>query len=58
MRLYKESNRQSAIKLALQLAARGDTIGIFGKGHEKSMNYQGIETAWSDREAVEKALKS
>lgn len=55
--LFKEADRQKAIKLAVSLARRGDVIGIFGKGHEKSINYQGVETPWSDFKAVEKALR-
>lgn len=54
--LYKEPNRLKAIKLAIKLSQRGDTIGIFGKGHEKSMNYLGLEKPWSDQEAVKKVL--
>ncbi len=54
--LFKEPDRSKAIILALNLAKRGDTIGIFGKGHETSMSYFGIERPWSDKEAVIKAL--
>lgn len=54
--LFKEANRQKAIRLAISLAKKGDTVGIFGKGHEKSMNYKGMEKPWSDMEAVKKAL--
>lgn len=54
--LFKKPNRQEAIKLALLLAKKGDIIGIFGKGHEKSVSYMGEELPWSDREAVKKAL--
>jgi len=40
-----------------KLAKKGDTVGIFGKGHEKSMNLDGKnEIPWSDKEAVEKVL--
>lgn len=50
-------DRQQAIKLAIKLARRGDTIAIFGKGHESSINLDGKqEIPWSDRKAVEKAL--
>lgn len=55
--LYVESNRQKAINLALQIAGVKDTVGIFGKGHEKSMNYRGRELPWSDKSAVLKALR-
>ena len=51
-------DRQEAINFAInKLAKKRDTVGIFGKGHESSMNLDGKhEIPWSDREAVEKAL--
>lgn len=51
-------DRQKAIDFAInKLARRGDTIGIFGKGHETSMNLDGRkELPWSDIEVVYKAL--
>lgn len=55
--LFREPDRLEAIKLAVKLAKRGDTIGIFGKGHEKTMNYKGVEKSWSEKQAVVKALK-
>lgn len=55
--LFKEPNRMQAIQMAVQMAKKGDIVGIFGKGHEKSMNYQGKELPWSDQEAVKNALK-
>lgn len=55
--VYIENDRQEAIGLAIKLAKKGDTVGIFGKGHEKSMNINGIsEIPWSDEKAVRKAL--
>ncbi len=54
--LFKESDRQSAINLAVSMAKPGDTIGIFGKGHEQTMNIKGYEVPWSDQTAVQKAL--
>ena len=55
---YIIEDRSKAIRFAInQLAQKGDTIGIFGKGHEKSMNLDGkAEIPWSDREVVEKVL--
>lgn len=55
---YVIDDRQKAINFAInKLAKRGDTIGIFGKGHEKGMNLDGKrEIKWSDFEAVKKAL--
>lgn len=56
--VFIEGERQKAIDLAInELAQKGDTVGIFGKGHEKSMNYDGkTEIAWSDHQAVAKSL--
>ena len=51
-------DRGEAIRMALEYAKRGDTIGIFGKGHERSMCYGKIETPWSDQEAVRALLTS
>ncbi len=55
--LCMEPDRQKAISLAINLAKKGDVVGIFGKGHEKSMNYKGIEKDWSDQRAVLNALR-
>ena len=55
---FVEENREKAIYFAInKLSKKGDTIGIFGKGHEKSMNIDGKkELPWSDFEEVQKAL--
>ena len=56
--IFVENDRQKAINLAISLAKKGAIIGIFGKGHEQSMNLDGKhEVHWSDYEAVENALK-
>ncbi|MDO8638897.1 MAG: UDP-N-acetylmuramoyl-L-alanyl-D-glutamate--2,6-diaminopimelate ligase [Candidatus Daviesbacteria bacterium] len=57
-KLFKEPDRKKAIELAINMAKKGDVIGIFGKGHEKSMNYFGVEKPWSDTETVRKILKN
>lgn len=53
-------NRKEAIEFAInQLAKKSDIVGIFGKGHEKSMNLDGKkEIPWSDFEAVSSILRS
>lgn len=51
-------DRQQAINHAISLAKPGDVIGLFGKGHEKSMCFGKIEQPWSEHEAFKKALKS
>jgi UDP-N-acetylmuramoyl-L-alanyl-D-glutamate--2,6-diaminopimelate ligase len=51
-------DRGEAITFAInKLAKKGDTVVICGKGHEKSMCYDGVEYPWSDHEAVKFALK-
>lgn len=58
-KLVSIADRQQAIQFALQqLAKKGDTIGIFGKGHETSMCYGTVEYPWSDFTAVETVLKT
>lgn len=50
-------DRQEAINFAVKMAKTGDVIGLFGKGHEKSMCFGKTEMPWSEYEAVKKALK-
>lgn len=56
--LFITDDRQKAISLVINdLARKGDVVGIFGKGHEASMNLDGRkEIPWSDFAAVKKAL--
>lgn len=49
-------DRAEAIKKAISLAKKNDTVIITGKGHEQSMNLGKGEIAWSDIEAVKTAL--
>lgn len=57
--IFIEEDRQQAISLAINtLAKKGDSVGIFGKGHETSINLDGKhEQPWSDHQAVVRALK-
>jgi UDP-N-acetylmuramoyl-L-alanyl-D-glutamate--2,6-diaminopimelate ligase len=56
-KVYSIPDRGRAIEFAInQLAAKGDTVGIFGKGHELSMCYGTTEHPWSDQVAVEKLV--
>ena len=51
------ADRRQAIFYAItQLAGNGDIVGIFGKGHEKSMCYGTIEYPWSDVVVASEAL--
>ena len=57
-KLIPISERGEAISRAInKIAQNGDTVVICGKGHEKSMAYDGVEYPWSDFEAVKIALK-
>ena len=50
-------DRKAAITFAInKLAKKGDTVAIFGKGHEQSMCYGTTETAWSDVSVVKELL--
>ncbi|MCX7928105.1 MAG: UDP-N-acetylmuramoyl-L-alanyl-D-glutamate--2,6-diaminopimelate ligase [Patescibacteria group bacterium] len=57
-KLYlKIPERGEAIYFAInKIAQEKDTVIICGKGHEKSMSYNGVEYPWSDKEAVKMAL--
>ncbi len=56
--LFVEADRGKAINFAVnELARKGDTVGIFGKGHEGSMNLDGKkEIPWSDVDVVKQIL--
>lgn len=55
--IHEVVDRKKAIYFAIQtLAKRGDIVGIFGKGHEKSMNLDGkVEISWSDQKTARAA---
>ncbi len=53
------NDREAAIKFALtKLEKQNDTVLITGKGHERSMNIDGVEQPWSDQETVHKVINS
>jgi UDP-N-acetylmuramoyl-L-alanyl-D-glutamate--2,6-diaminopimelate ligase len=53
----KIPERGQAISIAVnKIAEKGDTVVICGKGHERSMAYNGEEYPWSDHDAVKEAL--
>jgi UDP-N-acetylmuramoyl-L-alanyl-D-glutamate--2,6-diaminopimelate ligase len=52
-----ENDRYKAIKLAVELARKGDIILLAGKGHEKSILIGKVEKPWSDFDIVSKILK-
>lgn len=48
-----ETDRSKAILQAISMAKKGDWVLILGKGHEESMNIDGVETPWSDVKEAE-----
>lgn len=53
------ADRREAIEMAINnLASPGDYIGIFGKGHEKTMCYGTTEYPWSDQKVIEEILSN
>lgn len=56
--VYSLPDRKKAIEFALNKAEKGDTIAFLGKGHEKSMNLDGVhELPWSDQKVIMNILK-
>ncbi len=54
---YQIAQRREAINFAISKARDGDIVGLFGKGHEKSMAYNGKELTWSEVEVAKQAIK-
>ncbi len=54
---FKIPDRAQAIDFAINtISKKGDVLLFCGKGHEQSMNYNGVERPWSEHDAVQKAL--
>lgn len=53
---YKEVDRAAAIRYAITMANKGDTIVIAGKGHEKTQEIDGEVFAFSDIEVAKGIL--
>ncbi|MDP2860442.1 MAG: UDP-N-acetylmuramoyl-L-alanyl-D-glutamate--2,6-diaminopimelate ligase [bacterium] len=51
-------DRREAIEFAVKSAEEGDTVFLSGMGHQITMNVNGEETPWSDKEEVERAIKT
>ncbi len=50
------TNREEAIKLACQLAKRGDIIVVAGKGHEKYQDINGKKFPFDDKQVLQQYL--
>lgn len=53
---YIIPDRREALRFALKMAKKSDLVVITGKGHEMSLNVDGVETDWNDREAMKEEL--
>jgi UDP-N-acetylmuramoyl-L-alanyl-D-glutamate--2,6-diaminopimelate ligase len=55
--IHAQADRRLAIRQALRLAQKGDTVIVCGKGHEQSMNLDGKrEIPWSDAKVVKEEI--
>lgn len=55
--LFLINGREKAIDFAVRLADENTIIGLFGKGHERSMCFGKVETPWNEFEVARKAIK-
>jgi UDP-N-acetylmuramoyl-L-alanyl-D-glutamate--2,6-diaminopimelate ligase len=53
---WREPDRGTAIRMAVNKAGKGDLVILCGKGHEQSMCFGKVEYAWDDRTALRAAL--
>jgi len=57
--IHAVADRKEAIRFGVSLAKKGDTVIVCGKGHEQSINLDGIhELPWSDITVMTDVLKT
>lgn len=54
--VYRITDRREAIRTAVRMARKGDTILIAGKGHETYQEIQGVKYPFDDKKVVQDAL--
>lgn len=54
--VYRISDRKEAIRTAVRMAKKGDTILIAGKGHETYQEISGVKYPFDDKKVVHDAL--
>ena len=58
VQVFEVEHRGKAIYFAInELAKKGDTVVICGKGHEESLCFGKTEYKWSDKKAVKESLR-
>ncbi len=56
--LFKIPDREEAIKKAISLAEKNDTVILLGKGHESSIIYKDKKLYWNEKETTIKILQN
>lgn len=54
---WKALQRRDAIRQAIKMAKKDDTVLLTGVGHQTSLNLGGREVSWSDQEEARKAIR-
>jgi len=54
--MFREPDRGTAIRRAVNMAGPDDLVAVFGKGHEQSMCFGTVEYLWDDRVAMRAVL--
>jgi UDP-N-acetylmuramoyl-L-alanyl-D-glutamate--2,6-diaminopimelate ligase len=56
-RFWKIIDRREALRLALTLAKKGDTVVVAGKGAEEIMKVRGQTIPWNDKKVIVELLR-
>jgi UDP-N-acetylmuramoyl-L-alanyl-D-glutamate--2,6-diaminopimelate ligase len=56
-KVLKITNREEAIKTAINLSNKGDIILVAGKGHETYQDIMGVKHPFDDKEILTQNLK-
>ncbi len=57
VKTIRETDRRTAIRMAVRLARPGDVILVAGKGHETYQEVKGVRSPFDDRRELREALK-
>ncbi len=57
-KVIRINDRKEAIKTAYMIAQKGDIIGIYGKGHEKYIEVNGVRSPFDDKEILKETFQN
>ncbi len=57
-KVFTITNRKEAIRMAVQLATKGDVVLVAGKGHETYQEVKGVKHHFDDREELVEAFNN